>query len=51
MQRPGTNTISLGPWWGKEEQTESVIVPPITGTVVSHYSGILAFEGNLVSCV
>ena len=48
MQHPGTDTVFLGPWWDREEQTTSVHVPLMTGTVVSHNSGILASEGNLV---
>ena len=51
MQRPRIDTGSPGPWWGKKEQTESVNVPLMTGTEVSHNSGILASEGNPVSCV
>ena len=51
MQLPKTNTGSLGPWWGKEEQTEFTNVPLMTGTGVSHNFGILAFEDNLVSNV
>ena len=46
-----TDTGSLGLWWGKEEQTESVNVPLMNGTGVSHNYGIPTFEGNLVSCV
>ena len=51
MQRLGTYTSSPGPWWGKEEHTESVNVPLMTETGVSHNSGIPASEGNPVSCV
>ena len=51
MERPGTDSGSLGPWWRREEQTESVKVPLMTGTGVSHNSGILASKGNPVSCV
>ena len=36
---------------GKEEQIESVNVPLMTVTRVSHNSRILASEDNLVSCV
>ena len=46
MQRPTTDTVSLGPWWGKEEQTESAYVPLMTMTEVSRNSRILAFEDN-----
>ena len=48
MQRLGTNTSSIGPWWGRKEQTESVNVPLMTGTRGSHNS---VSKGNLVSCV
>ena len=48
VQHLGTNIGSLGP---REEHTESVNVPLMTGTGVSHNSRILAFEGNPVSCV
>ena len=51
MQHSGTDTNSPGPWWSKEEQTKSVNIPLMTGTRVSHNSGISASEGNLVSCV
>ena len=51
MQHPRTGIGSLGPWWGREEQTESVKVPLMTGTKVSHNSWIPASKGNLVSCV
>ena len=51
MHRPRTDTGSPDPWWDKEEQTESVNIPLMTGTRVSHNSGILAFKGNLVSCI
>ena len=44
MQCPGTNTSSPDPWWGREEQTESVHVPLMIGTGVSHNSGIPAAE-------
>ena len=51
MQHPETNTSSLGPWWGREEQTESENVPLMTRTRMSHNSGIPVFEDNLVSYV
>ena len=35
-----TDTCSLSPWWGKEEQTEPMNVPLMTGTGVSHNSGM-----------
>ena len=40
MQRPGTDIGSPGPWWGREEQVDSMNVPLITKTGVSHNSGI-----------
>ena len=51
MQCLGTDTNSLNPLWGKEEQTKFMNIPLITGTGVSHNFGILASEGNLASCV
>ena len=51
MQHPGTDTSSLSPWWGKGEQTESVQVPLMIGTRVSHNSGIPTSKDNPVSCV
>ena len=51
MQCPGTDTVFLGPWLGREEQIASVHVPLMTGTVVSHNSGILASKGNPFSSV
>ena len=49
MQHPEINTCSLGPWWGKEEQTTNV--PLMIGTMVSHNSRIPASEENPISCV
>ena len=51
MQHPKTDIGSLGPWWGRDEQTESTIVPLMTRTGVFHNSGIPAFKDNLVSYV
>ena len=51
VQHPGTDTGSPGPCWGKEEQTASVHAPLMTGTVVSHNSGIPVSEGNPISSV
>ena len=48
MQGLGTDTVSSDPWWGKEEQTESMNVPLMTRTGVSHNSGIPASEDNPV---
>ena len=42
---------TLGPWWGREEQTESVNLSLMIGTWVSHNSGIPVSKGNPVSCV
>ena len=46
MHHPRTDTGSLGPCWGKEEQTASVYVPLMTGIVASQPFGIPAFGGN-----
>ena len=51
MQRLGTDTGSLGPWWGREEQTESVHVILMTGIGVSHNYRIPVSEDNHVSCI
>ena len=51
MQRPATNTVSPSPRWGKGEQTVSVDVPLMTGTEVSHNSGIPTSEDNPASGV
>ena len=51
MQHLETDTGSSGPCWGKEEQTASMHASLMTGTMVSHNSGIPASEGNLVSSV
>ena len=51
MQCPGIDNDSPGPWWGREEQIESMNVPLMTRIGVSHNSRILAFKGNPVSCV
>ena len=51
MQCLKTSIDSLGPWWGREEQTKSMNVPLMTRTEVSQNSGIPAFDGNPVSCV
>ena len=51
MQRPGTDTGSPGPWWGRDEQIESVNVPLMTWTRLSDNSRIPTSEGNPVSCV
>ena len=50
MQHPGTDIGSLGPCWGKEEQTASTHVPLMIETLMSHNSKILAFVDNSVSC-
>ena len=51
MQHSGTDIISLGLCWGKEEQIASAHVPLMIGIALSQNSGILAFEGNLASYV
>ena len=51
VQHPATDTSSSNPYQGKKEQTVSLGVPLMTGTVVSQHSGILASEGNPVSSV
>ena len=43
--------VPLAHGGGKKEQTEYVNVPLMSGTGVSHNSGILTSEGNPVSCV
>ena len=50
MQHLETDTVSLSPCWGKEEQIVFVHVPLTIGTMVSHNSRVPAFEGNLISC-
>ena len=44
MQHHGTDTGSLDPWWGREEQPESVNVPLMTGTGVFYNSEILTLR-------
>ena len=51
MQHPRTDTGSSGSHWGKKEQTVSVKVSLMTGTVLSHNPRIPAFEGNSASYV
>ena len=51
MQRLTADIVSLGSWWGKEEQTMSIYIPPMTGTEVSHNSGIPVSEDNPASGV
>ena len=51
MQLLGTDIGSLGPWWGKKEQTEYVNVPLMTGIRVLHNSRIPTSEGNPILCV
>ena len=46
MYHPGNDTVFLGPWRGKEEQTAFVHAPLMTGTMVSYNSGIPASKGN-----
>ena len=47
----GLILVSLAHGGGKEEQTESVHVPQMTGTRVSHNFGIPTSKDNFVSCV
>ena len=51
MHRLTTDIVSLGPWWGKGEQTTSVYVPLMTRIKVSHNTNIPAFEDNLALSV
>ena len=51
MQYPAIDTVSPGPWWGKEDQTSLVYVPLMTRTEVSHNFGIPASEDNPSSSV
>ena len=51
MQHTGTDIDSLGPCRGKEEQPVSASVSLMVGTELSQNPGILASEGNPVSCV
>ena len=51
MQCLGTDTGFPGPCWGREEQTESMNVPQMTGIEVSHNFGIPVSEGNPILCV
>ena len=49
MQHPRIDIGSLGPCWGKEEQTAFSHVPLMIGTVMSHNSEIHASVDNPVS--
>ena len=49
MQHPGADIGSLGPCWGKEEQTAFAHVPLMIGTVMSHNSKVPASMDNPVS--
>ena len=51
MQHPKTNVRSPDLYWDKKKHTVFVHVPLMTGTVVSHNTGIPAFEDNPASCV
>ena len=46
MQHLAIDTVSPDSLWGEEEQIASLYVPLMTGTEVSHNSGIPAFEDN-----
>ena len=50
MQHLRTDTGPSGLYWGEKEQTVYVPVPLMTGTVLSHNSGISDFVDNPVSC-
>ena len=46
-----TDTCSPGPFWGKEEHTESAHVPPMIGIVVSPDPETHVSEDSSASCV
>ena len=46
-----TDTCSPGPYWGKEEHTESAHVPLMIGTVVSPDPETPVSEDSSASCV
>ena len=48
MKCLANDIVSLGPWWGKEEQIVSMHVPLMTGIEVSHNLNIPTSEDNLV---
>ena len=50
MQHPETDTGPSGSHWGEKEQIMSAPVLLMTGTALSHNSGILASVDNPVSC-
>ena len=50
MKHPETDTGPSNPHWGEKEQIVSALVPLMTGTALSHNSGIPASMDNLVSC-
>ena len=51
MQHHETDIGSHGPYRDKENPIVPMHVPLMTRTAVSHNLGILASEGNFVSCV
>ena len=50
MQHPVTDTGPSGLYWVEKEQIVSAPVPLMTGTTLSHNSGIPASMDNPVSC-
>ena len=42
MQHPETDIGPSSPHWGEKEQTVSALIPLMTGTALSHNSGIPA---------
>ena len=50
MQHLETDNSPSGPHWGEKEQTMSAPVPLMTGTTLSHNSGIPTSVDNPVSC-
>ena len=50
MEHPETDTGPSSPHWGEKEQTVSTPMPLMTGTALSHNSGIPASVDNPVSC-
>ena len=51
VSHPETDTCSPGPFWGKEEHTESGHIPLMIGIVVSPDPETLVFGDIVASCV
>ena len=51
LSHPETDTCSPGPYWGKEEHTESAHVPLMIETVVSPDPETPISEDSSASCV